>query len=78
MPDKIRLTDFTRWFHRHGIEIVAGGKHLKMRGRVKGVEVTYPLPTLNGRYVKHLYLAKARKQFSLTADDGHPDEESCD
>ena len=78
VPSDISLSDFKRWFQRHGVIFEPGGRHLKMRGIVKGAEVVYPLATLRGRYVKHCYLKAARKRFCLTEDDGYPDKDFCD
>lgn len=77
MPSDIRLRDFQRWFQRLGvrIEMLQGkGSHFMMMHQIGDTEYAYPVPTIRGRYVKHLYLDKARKALKLTAADGVTDE----
>jgi hypothetical protein len=76
MPSDIRLTDFLRWFKRYGVVMTPGkGSHFIMTRVHDGVYFSYPVPTVNGRYVKFPYLAKARKALRLDAESGVSDEE---
>lgn len=74
MPSDIRFDEFRRLFERHGVEFVPGGKHWKMRKVTEREVVSFPLATIGGRQVKQAYVKKARKAFSLTAEDGVNDE----
>lgn len=75
MPSDIKLDVFRVWFAKYGIVILPGGKHLKMVKMDSVPKEHFPLPTVRGRYVKHVYLQKARKAFHLTPEDGVSDED---
>lgn len=75
MASEIRLAEFKRMFERYGVEFLPGGKHTKMRRIIGGDVYTFPLPTVSGRFVKSVYVEKARMRFKLTEDDGVSDVE---
>jgi hypothetical protein len=75
LPSDILLKDWKRIFKRYGIWVEHSGEHAKLVGIIEGREVRYPFALKGGRYVKHFYLDAARRHFSLTAEDGYPDED---
>lgn len=76
MGSPIPFKDFQRWFFRHGVEIVPSrGSHYKFSRVIGGVVLMTIVPVSGGRYVKDVYLNKARRALRLTPLDGVSDEE---
>ena len=66
-----RLKDFRRVFEHFGVRFsYTKHGHLKLEREVAGERLVYPVPTIKGRYVKALYVGKARKAMRLAARDG--------
>jgi len=77
LPSPLSFIDFKRKFERFGVSVSKSkGKasHIKMRKVIDGVVVPYTAVKHHNR-VDYCYVAKARRKFRLTEEDGVTDED---